>query len=107
MAGVSPEHHNPGVKRLAAAPTQARSTSECFMPWCEHCLTDHSGLCLDERRRREFARALTGRSDACPYCGVDGPLCPVVPRSGAQMKEARCLNRASSLFPFRLPHHTS
>lgn len=49
------------------------------MAWCEQCLLDHTGPCLDERRRRDFAQALAQRSRACPYCGVDGPVCPVAP----------------------------
>lgn len=52
------------------------------MSWCERCLTDHVGLCLDERRRLSLGRLLAGSPvtnlRACPYCGVDGEHCPVL-----------------------------
>jgi len=51
------------------------------MSWCQRCLTDHAGLCLDERRRLEFGSTLgasrAAASHRCPYCGVDGRQCPV------------------------------
>ncbi len=28
------------------------------MRWCERCLADHEGLCLDEDRRIDFSKAL-------------------------------------------------
>lgn len=28
------------------------------MRWCERCLSDHEGLCLDEDRRIDFSKAL-------------------------------------------------
>jgi hypothetical protein len=59
------------------------------MSWCHHCLTDHAGLCLDERRRLEFRMTLRATvatsGEPCPYCGVDGEQCPI-----RHVERARC-----------------
>lgn len=52
------------------------------MGWCNGCLVDHEGPCIDERRRRELRGALDGLlgkgARVCPYCGVEEPFCPVL-----------------------------
>lgn len=52
------------------------------LTWCERCGFNHDGLCLDESRRLDFREALDDlfegrRQGICPYCGVEGPICPV------------------------------
>lgn len=91
MAGRSPgtmSHASCG--RGGSAPFPSRELPG--MSFCNHCLTDHAGLCLDEQRRRELLRILQGRSTACPYCGVDGTLCPVLaaPRAGLKGAAREC-----------------
>ncbi len=51
------------------------------MPWCNHCLVNHDGPCLDERKRQEVMGALDGllgnEVRMCLTCGVEEPFCPV------------------------------
>jgi hypothetical protein len=57
------------------------------MTWCNECLSNHEGPCLDERKRLELRGVLDGllgkKVHICPYCGVEEPFCPVLALSGS------------------------
>jgi hypothetical protein len=79
------------------------------MAWCNHCLSNHDGPCLDERMRHDVMGALDGllgsEARTCPTCGVEEPFCPV--QTSVKFGQAPASRSVRRRCPLRANHHTT
>jgi hypothetical protein len=58
------------------------------MSWCDRCLSNHDGPCLEERKRLEVQLQLAAYrgdgTESCPFCGGRGSGGPYGYRAAAR-----------------------